>query len=139
MATYGSGSAKIEFDVSTGGALGDMSAYLRENCTIDREAKVVEGTPFGASWAAKVATGMKEMAPVELTGWYDDTATTGPEVVFFNAGAALGATRTLKVTYGGTKTTSVETIIQKFQVQMSVGSLHVFKVTLVPTGTVTEV
>ena len=137
MAKYGSDDVTLEFD-NAGGSLVDMSDYLRQDITIDRKAETVESTPYSVEWAQAVATGMKRMEPVTLTGFYDDTATTGPEVIFFNAGVALGATRTFKVTYGGAKTTSVETIIANFRVKLSVGQLHVFEVVLQPTGTVTE-
>ena len=71
---------------------------------------------------------------IELTGFYDDTATTGPDAVF----NAPGETRTLKITWGGTKTSSVETIIAGYQRQAAVKESTKYTVTLKPTGAVTE-
>ncbi len=51
---------------------------------------------------------------------------------------ALGATRTLKITWGSTKTTSVETIIVGYDRIAQVGKLTEYEVTLRPTGAVTE-
>lgn len=138
MATYGSPSVKIEFD-NAGGTLVDMSAYCVKDFSINRKANTIDSTPYGQVWAQHIASGMKSMEPINFPIVYDDTATTGPEVIFYNAGAALGSTRTLKVTYGGSKTTSVECIITGFEVQISVGQFHAAVVTLQPTGAVTEV
>lgn len=134
---YGSPSVKIEFD-NAGGTLVDMSAYCVKDFSINRKANTIESTPYGATWAQHLASGMKSMEPININVVYDDTATTGPEVIFYNGGAALGATRTFKVTYGGTKTTSVECIIAGVGVELSVGSFHAMPVTLQPTGAVTE-
>jgi hypothetical protein len=137
MATYGSPDVKIEFD-NASNVLVDMTAYCQKDISISRKANTVESTPYGATWAQHIASGMKSMDSFTFPVVYDDTATTGPEVIFYNAGAALGDTRTLKITYGGAKTTSVECIITGFAVKMSVGAFHQAEVTLQPTGTVTE-
>ena len=102
MASYGSPSVKIEFD-NAGGTLVDMSAYCVKDFSINRKANTIDSTPYGATWAQHIASGMKAMEPINFPIVYDDTATTGPEVIFYNAGAALGSTRTLKITYGGTQ------------------------------------
>lgn len=137
MATYGSPSVKIEFD-NASGTLVDMTAYCQKDISLNRKANTVDSTPYGSVWAQHIASGMKSMDAFTFPVVYDDAATTGPEVIFYNGGAALGATRTLKITYGGTKTTSVECIITGFNVKMSVGSFHQAEVSLQPTGTVTE-
>jgi hypothetical protein len=137
MANYGSPSVKIEFD-NAGGTLVDMSAYCVKDFSINRKANTIDSTPYGEVWAQHIASGMKSMEPITLPVVYDDTATTGPEVIFYNAGAALASTRTFKITYGGTKTTSVECIITGFEVQLSVGQFHAAVVSLQPTGEVTE-
>lgn len=134
MAKYTAANVVVEFD-ETGGSLTDMSQYVQEINGIDIEMTLEESHTFGDSWVENLSAGLKKVAPVTLTGMYDDTATTGPDVIF----NALGATRTLKITWGGTKTTSVETIIQKYSRKPARGTLTKFEVTLQPTGAVTEV
>ena len=65
---------------------------------------------------------------------YDDTATTGP-IVIFNA---KGAIRTYKQTYGSTKTRSVETIITDFNPDIKVKGVTMAEVKLQQTGAITE-
>jgi len=55
--------------------------------------------------------------------------------VIFNA---IGATRTLKVTWGGTKTTSAEAIIVSYERIAKVKESTKYTVTLKPTGAITE-
>ena len=78
------------------------------------------------------------MADVVLGGFYDDTATTGPDVVLgvLSVGPAA-VTRTLKVTYGASKSTSVECSIVKMSKKLVRNGLTRFEVTLRPTGAVT--
>ncbi len=133
MATYGPDDVKIEFD-NTGGSLVDMSAHITTFNGIKREALTVEATTFSLSAEAHAAVGVTRVNDVPLRGFYDDTATTGPDVIF----NALGATRTLKITWGSTKTTSVETIIVGYDRIAQVGKLTEYEVTLRPTGAVTE-
>ena len=138
MAKYGSVNAKVEFDL-VGGTLQDMSLYITSVGGIEIEALTEESTPFTTAWATALATGNFKMADVELEGYYDDTATTGPDVVFnvlSNGPAAV--TRTLKITYGSTKTTSVETLIVKYARTLARNGITKFKVTLRPTGAITE-
>src|SRR5688572_31875270 len=98
-----------------------------------------ESHAFGDSWFESLATGMKQMADVVLGGFYDDTATTGPDALFVTtaSGPSTSGT-TLIITYGSTKTTSVSTFIVKYRRTLALGKLHGFEVTLRPTGAVTE-
>lgn len=112
-----------------------MSQYILEINEMTVEALLEQSDTFGDIWMEQLATGSKRASPVTLKGFYDDTAATGPDVIF----NAIGATRTLKITWGGSKTTSVETIIQTYKRMPTRGELTKFEVTLIPTGVVTEV
>lgn len=138
MANYGQPSVVVAFD-NSGGTPVTMTAYVQEINGIDVAAILEQSDSFGDSWFESLATGMRMMVPVTLGGLYDDTATTGPDAIF-NAPAATPATgtRTLTITYGGSKTTSVECLIQKYTRVLSRGKLHRYSVTLQPSGAVTE-
>lgn len=139
MAKYGSNSLRIDFDDSSG-VPQNMSNHIRTFNGVRVEAIVEESHAFGDAWFESLASGLRRMQDVELGGNYDDTAATGPDVIFNAVFSAPGdATRTFKVTWGGTKTTTVETLIMAYERQATVGELTNFTVVLRPSGAVTEV
>lgn len=139
MAKYGSNSLKVEIDSTEGGSLSDVSQYVLDINGVEVEAVLTESHAFGDSWFEFLATGMRRMNPITLGGFYDDTSSTGPDAIFGAVqDSPADGTRTLKITWGGSKTTSVETFIQKYTRRPVRGDLTRFEVTLQPTGAVTE-
>lgn len=138
MSKYSGANTVIEFD-NAGGSLVDMSQYILEMNGIDVEALFEDSHTFGDSWRERLPAGFRQVDDIELSGFYDDTATTGPDVIF-NAPAATVSTasRTLKVTFGGTKTASVECFIKKYSRKPVRATITRFSVTLTTTGAVTE-
>lgn len=133
MAKYGSNSIVIEVD-NASNSLVDLSQYITAINGVSKEVLTEESTTFGDTWEEHLSAVIKRMEPIELDGFYDDTATTGPHVIL----DSLGDTRTFKITWGGSKTTSVETILKKYQRMAQVKGLTKFKATLQPTGAPTE-
>ncbi len=134
MARYGYPDLKIEFDNSSD-ALQDMSQYIMDAPpSFDREQILEEITAAGDNDEAHAKVGLTKVAPITMGGAYDDAASTGPDVIF----NAIGDTRTLKITWGSSKTSSVECIIQNYVRTPARGELTKFEVTLQPTGAVTE-
>lgn len=133
MANYNSSNVVVEFD-NSGGTPVTMTAYVREISTVDVNIILQESHSFGDEWVEFLSTGIKKMEPVTLRGFYDDTVTTGQNAIF----NALGNTRTLKITYGSTKYTQVETIIQSYRRMPSLNGNTMYEVVLQPTGSVTE-
>jgi hypothetical protein len=133
LATYGFPNLKVEFDL-IGGTLTDMTAYTTSIGGVKINAPVQDVTPAGVTWTKQLFGGIFGADEITIEGVYDDTATTGPDVVY----NVPGATRTLKVTYGASKSTSVETIITGYDRQPAKGQPTMYTVTLTPTGTVTE-
>jgi hypothetical protein len=116
--------------VSYGSAI---TAMVFPTTDVEREAILQESTPFGVAWKTWVDTGSRSLAPLTFSGIEDFTASTGSRALM-----AEGTSATLLVTYGGSKTTSVTAIVQKYKSALVSEKLHVFTVTLQPTGTVTE-
>jgi hypothetical protein len=138
MAKYGSNSLSVSLD-NSGGTPVAMTAYITAINAVTVEALLEESHSFGDSWFESLATGMRRMSPVEISGIYDDTSSTGPDAVFNSpASAPSTSTRTLLITWGGSKTTSVETVITSFTRGATRNELTSYSVTLTPTGTVTE-
>ena len=138
MAKYGSSSVVIQFDASDGGALQNMSQHVQSINGVSVEKLTEESHTFGDAWFEALQTGISRLSTIVLEGLYDDTATTGPDAIFNIAAIVHAATRTLEVTYGGTKKTTVETWIQKYERMPARGALTRFRVTLQPTGAPTE-
>ena len=136
MAKYGSPDLKIEVD-NAGGTLVDMSAYIETVNEVSVEALLQESHTFGDEWVEHLYTGVKQGAPVTFEGFYDDTATTGPDAIF----NALGSSREVKITYDGAtaaKYTLFNSIITNYKRLPSRGELHRYSVTFTPTGEIAE-
>ncbi len=134
MTRYGYPDLKVEFD-NDADALQDMSQYVMDTPpSFNREAIIEEVTPAGAADEAHAKVGLNKVNTLYLGGAFDDQASTGPDVIF----NAIGDTRTLKITWGSTKTSQVECIIKNYVRNAVRGELTKFVVTLQPTGAVTE-
>lgn len=134
MANYSSKDLVIEVDNASGGSLQNMSQYTREINGVKIAAILQESHSFGDTWFEALSTGIKKMEDITVRGFYDDTASTGPNASYI----AIGETRTFKVTWGSTKTTSVETIILSYERLGKVGELTMYEAIFRPTGAVTE-
>lgn len=135
MAKYGGNNTVIMFD-NSGGTPVDMSQYVEEISELAVEAMLEESHTFGDSWREQLNAGLKFMPDITIKGKYDDTATTGPDAIFNAVGNTT--TRTLTVTFGGSKTRAVETIIKKYGASPRRGRITTYEVVLAPTGTVTD-
>lgn len=135
MAKYSSKDLIVEIDPTDAGALQDISQHVRSINGVETEYILEESHSFGDTWFEMLQTGLRKMNPVEIGGIYDDTASTAPNAIFNGTHAV---TRTLKITWGGTKTTTVEVWIQKYTRSPELGGFTKYSVTLQPTGSVTE-
>jgi hypothetical protein len=133
MAQYGSNNLKVEF-ADSGATLRDMSSYVRTINGFDVQAILVEGHTFGDTWVKSLFTNIKKAADVVMGGYYNDAASTGPDAVF----NAVGASRELKLTWGGTKTSDCTSLILNYKRLPVLNDLTKFEVTVRPSGTVTE-
>lgn len=132
MAKYGSPDLKIEVD-NAGGTLVDLSAYIDDDIKFDVEAMMEELLAYSATWPTQVAVGVKKASDINLGGMFDDTATTGPHVIL----NAVGATRSVKITWGGSNTSNFEAVIKTYSIKGSKGGMTRYEAVLTPTGAVT--
>jgi len=133
MAKYGSDDITVEVDNSSGTPV-DITAYVNSINGVDIEAITEDTTVFGDSWQENAYVGVKKANSIQFKGFYDDTADSGPDAVL----NALGDTRTVTITYGNSKSSSVEAIIAKYVRTPGVSKLTEFECDLTPTGAVTE-
>ncbi|MEE3331965.1 MAG: hypothetical protein VX246_13955 [Myxococcota bacterium] len=138
MAKFGSNSLIVAVDNSSGSVV-TMTSYITSINAIEVEAILTESHSFGDAWFEQLATGVRKASDLVLGGLYDDTSTTGPDAIFNDvADGPSDSTRTVTITFGGSKTCSFEAIISKYTRTATRNELTAFEVTLVPTGTVTE-
>ena len=130
MATYNWSNLKIEFD-NTGGSLVDVSAYVLGFNGVKIKGETQDVTPAGWQFVRKLFAGLKSCDDITLDLLYDDTATTGPDAIF----NAVGETRSLKITWGGSKTTTTEWIIAGYDRLPTKGQMTQGEATLTFTGT----
>ena len=140
MAFYGSDDLIIVFD-SSGGTTVNVTQSVQSINGVDLEAIMEETHTFGDAWVENMFTGLRRANEITITGLYDDAASTGSNAMFNDPGnqlTASSASRTLQVTWGGGKTSTVETFIKTFKRTPSRGALTQFECVLVPTGALTE-
>ncbi len=133
MAKFGFGDLKIEVD-NSGGSPTDMSTFIKTVNGFSIEALLEEITSAGDADERWAKVGVSRASEIVFGGDFDDEAATGPDAIF----NSLGDTRTVKFTYGGTKTSEVEAIIKRYDRSPTKGELTNFEVALQPTGAVTE-
>ena len=133
MAKYGPDDFSISVD-NSGGSPVVMDAYVDELDGMDVEAIIEESHSFGDTWVENLYSGIRKGNPFTIGGFYDDTATTGPDAIF----NSLGDTRTVTVTWGGSKTTAFECILTKYVRVPGRNQSTRYSVTLTPTGAGTE-
>lgn len=130
MARYGPADATVTYN-------GTLAPGVTVIGALSPEANLEEITPLGVAWESSAPVGVSKMAPIVLEEPYDSAAS--PTLRALVEAVGLGGTATLLVKYGGTKTTSVSTLVQKIERPIARGALSKFRATLQPTGTVTEV
>lgn len=136
MANYGPDDFAIEIDTTSGGSLSSgFKQYVREINGFKIAALTQESHSFGDTWVEHLFTGIKRAEDVTIKGFYDDTASTGPNVIF---AGGVGTTRSVVLTWGSTKTSSFEAVIISYERLAKIDELTMYEVVLRPTGTVTE-
>lgn len=128
MAKYGSD----DLEITVAGT--SIKNYVDTLNGVDIEAMLQESHAFGDSWVEQLFSGVKRASPLVVAGFYDDTATTGPDALL----NAIGTTVAIVITWGGTKTSSFSAIIKMYKRMPNRGESTRYEATLEPTGAVTE-
>lgn len=98
---------------------------------IKKSSVTIDGTTMGDAWRKTYASTLNEFDPVVIECFYDDTASTGPWVLFNDIGTPTPAAgRELKVTFGSTKTVLILTMIESVERGIDIGDLHTLTATL---------
>lgn len=129
MAKYGSASVTVTMDDS-GGTPQTITPYVNTMGGLKIETITQEINPFGGSAEKPNSVGVYKSITIPITGFFDDTATSGPHVVFKAISSTVAASsRTLVVVTGG-GTYTVECIVTGYEVMPKTGALTEYAATL---------
>ena len=135
MAGGNSVNVTFEFDSTAGGSLADYTAQIDKIGDFTIKNGMVTNTPFGTAAVTKAFTGLVEADSFTVEGEISDQAAYFYQVAIAARG---GASRTCKITMLTGEYISCEVLVESVKRALSVGAIHRFAVTLVPTGTITE-
>lgn len=117
MAKYGSVSISIQFDDGPGGTLRTITPYVTTLGGVKLEAIQQQTNPFGVAWRQHTPTGVSQVPPITFQGFFDDTATVGPHVVFIAPDdSPADLERTCVIVYGNSKTATMEGRLVSYEV-----------------------
>lgn len=138
MATYTGANLAISIDDSSGSPT-VITSHVQEMNGLDIEGVFEESHSFGDSWVEQLFAGLRKAGDITLKGLYNDAAG-GPNAILNNPGGVgdTNPTRTLLVTWGSTKTSSVEVVIKSFKRLPARGAVTKYECVLSPSGAVTE-
>lgn len=135
---HGSSEITVTYDDGPNGTGRAITNYVLTMGGVKITSNMQPSHALGDSWEESLPSGMKKMDPVTLTGYWDDTATTGPHVVFLEPDdGPQDLTRSLVIVFGNSKTLSVETYLVSYEVLGKNGALTEFSAVIQPTGAAT--
>ena len=134
---HGSAEWTISCDDAQGGTSRAITPYVTSIGGIKITALQQVVTAFADTWVRNSPTGLKKVEPVPIGGFFDDTATVGPHVVFLTPDTTLydgttATSRTLTIVVGNSKTFTVECILSDYAVLGKNGNLTEYTATLTP-------
>jgi hypothetical protein len=128
---HGSAEVTISYDDGPGGTPRTITAFILTMGAVKLSSQFDPSTPYGASVMSKLPTGLTEIPDIDLEGFWDDTATTGPHTVFLAPDTSpQAATRTLAIVFGNSKTWTSEGYLMEYEVLAKAGNLTRFKAKL---------
>lgn len=135
---HGSSEVTFSIDDAPGGTSRDMTNYLLTIGGAKIENILQPSHAFGDSWEEMLSTGFARVPPITVTGYFDDTATTGPHTVFQVKTAdrsPQAATRTVAMGFGNSTSFGGEAVMSSYEVTGKNGNLTEFTAVVQPTGT----
>ena len=135
MAKSTSSVAAFKIEASVGaGSLTDMTTYVTGIGSAKIDGNFEDTTPFGAQYATQGYTGFKTGSDFTVEGFYDDTATTGPDAVF----SVIGDLRDVEIDWNASKKTTGSVLIKSYERMPKVKGFTKYKATLTWTGNIVE-
>ncbi len=129
---HGSSEITVSYDDAPNGSLRLITSYVLTMGGIKLTSNMQVSTAFGDSIEKKLPTGMSKIDPITIHGFWDDTATLGPHVVFLVPDdGPQDLQRSLVIVFGNSKTWSSEGYLESYEVLGKTGGLTEFNATLI--------
>lgn len=128
---HGSSEITISYDDGPGGTPRTITSFVLTMGAVKLTSNMQANTPYGATVEAMLPTGVSKIDQITLHGYFDDTATSGPHVVFIAPDTSPQAsTRTLAIVFGNSKTWTSEGYLVSYSVLGKAGNLTEFDAVL---------
>ncbi len=120
---HGSSEITIAYDDGPGGTPRTITSFVLTMGAIKLTSSMQANTPYGATVEGMLPTGVSKIDQVTLHGYWDDTATTGPHVVFIAPDTSpQSSTRTLAIVFGNSRTWTSEGFLVSYSVLGKAGN-----------------
>ena len=114
---HGSSEIVVSYDDAPGGTLRVITSFVLTFGGVKITSKMQASTAYGDTVEKKLPTGMTALADIPIEGFWDDTATTGPHVVFIAPDdGPQDLMRSLVIVFGNSKTWSSEGYLMDYEV-----------------------
>ena len=127
----------ITYDDAPGGTGRNVTNHILTMSGVKIDNIQQPSEAFGDAWGEMLASGFRRVPPITFTGFFDNTATTGPHIVFKVVDGDAdpqGNTRTLVIVFGDSQTFTVETRLASYEVLGKNAALTEFAAVVNPTG-----
>jgi hypothetical protein len=113
-----SSSVTISYDDAQGGSPQTITGSVLTIGALKLTANMQVSTAFGDTITKQLPTGLVTVDKVTFHGFFDDTATVGPHIVFGSGPdkTVQGGTRTLAIVVGNSKTWTSEGYVESYSV-----------------------
>lgn len=121
MAKFGPSVVTITFADSPGGTARIITPYVTSIGGLAIEAITQQTNPFGVTTESHTPIGLTKVSDIAIAGFFDDTATVGPHVVFQIAAADISPAsvgRILTILAATAKTFTITVHLVKYEVMM---------------------
>ncbi len=132
---HGPAEVGVTLENAPGGTAKDIHNFILNGINAKTIARMMQSDTLGEAWEKHVPTGKKAAAPITLEGLWDTTATSGSHAILKDVDdGPEDDGRELVVTFGDSKTWTVDVRLTEYEVKAANDAVHKFSALLQPTG-----
>ena len=132
---YGPADVSVTLEDAPGGTPRDIHNFIINGLVAKDIARLMQSDALGDAWEEHIPTGKKAAEPITLVMLWDTTATTGTHAVFLALDDGPNDDgRELVVTFGDSKTWTVDVRLTEKEVKAVNDSVQIITVLLQPSG-----
>jgi len=132
---YGPSDVTVTLEDAPGGTARNVHNFILNGIAAKDIARMMQSDCLGDAWEEHIPTGKKAAEPITLEGIWDTTASTGTHAIFGTVDDGPNDDgRELVITFGDSKTWTVDVRLTSYSVVASNDSVQKFIAELQPTG-----